>query len=210
MWDVQLLGWCSHPWLHTTLGFFSVLVLIWAVQGKQPMVNPSQWHAVCYGLGGELFWFCLRCANCRWHSAHCQGHHQGTSGGKRPSLKSSPCVLLSYERGLWTLLQAEAGRGAGLHSQQSHLVQATFSKKPPRADSFMEYPCCYQWRQSQDHILDSSRSEKRDGWQDWEREHQPYNGSSQSLLASLRAEHGEGRTPAICCFFVPVRQLWWG
>lgn len=125
-------------------GFFSVLVLIWAVQGNEPMVNPSQWHSVCCAVGGELFWLCLRRANRRWHSAHCQWHHQCTSRGKCPSLKSSLCILLSCERGLWTLLKAEAGHGAGVYTQQLHLVQADFSSKPPRADSFMESPRCCQ------------------------------------------------------------------
>lgn len=62
-------------------GVFFCFVLIWAVQGSQPMVNPSQWHAVCYELGGELFWLLLWCANHGWHSTRCQGHHQSTSGG---------------------------------------------------------------------------------------------------------------------------------
>lgn len=65
--------------------------------------------------------------------------------GEMSFQKKQPlCSLLLWER---TVSTAE-GTGR-LYTQQSRPVQAAFSNKPPRADSLMESPCCYQWRQSQ-------------------------------------------------------------
>ena len=97
---------------------FSVLFLTWAVQWNQPMVNPSRWNAICYELGGKLFWLRLRCVNCRCSASDTLLVQWNWTWGKMSFPSRTAFVFPSHSEHCWRQRQS-TGQG---YTCSSHIT----------------------------------------------------------------------------------------
>lgn len=107
------------------------------------MVNPSRWNAVCYELGGKLFWLCLQCANCRYSARDTTSAVKLHAGGNVLGFKSVLCDPFSFEKDHLSTPETETGQG--VHTAIASQSEANFFFFPNKSlRAAAKSLCCYQ------------------------------------------------------------------